>query len=69
MYDPISTKQEEKSVCHENVKVEQSSVTRNFRHSMEENCAYQSLKEYANWLDGEDSQPFVTSTSKENQNG
>ena len=26
----------------------------------------QSLKEYANWLDGEDSQPFVTSTPKEN---
>ena len=66
MYDPISTKQEEKSVCHENVKVEQSSVTRNFRHSMEEELRIQSLKEYANWLDGEDSQPFVTSTPKEN---
>ena len=66
MHDPIPTKQEEKSVYHENMKVERSSVTRDFRYSMEEDLCIQSLETYANWLDGLDSQLFVTSTPKEN---
>ena len=66
MHHPIPTKQEEKSVCHENMKVERSSVTRDFRYSMEEDLRIQSLEKYANWLDGLDSQLFVTSTPKEN---
>ena len=66
MHDPIPTKQEEKSVCHGNMKMERSSVTRDFRYSMEEDLRIQSLEEYANWLDGLDSQQFVTSTPKEN---
>ena len=68
MHDPISTKQEEKSVCHENenMKLERSSVTRDFRHSIGEGLRIQSLEEYANWLDGLDSRQFVTSTPKQN---
>ena len=66
MHDPISTKQEEKSACHENMNLERSSVTRDFPHSIAEELRIQSLEEYANWLDGLDSQQFVTSTPKEN---
>lgn len=66
MHDPISTKQEEKSACHKNMNLERSSVTRDFPHSIAEELRIQSLEEYANWLDGLDSQQFVTSTPKEN---
>ena len=67
MHDPISTKQKEKD-CHENenMKLERSSVTRDFRHSIGKELRIQRLEEYANWLDGLDSQQFVTSTPKQN---
>ena len=62
MHDPIPTKQEEKSVCHGNMKVERSSVTRDFRYSMEEDLRIQSLVEYAVWLDGISNRPVGAST-------
>ena len=45
MHDPIPTKQGEKSVCHENenMKVERSSVIRDFRYSIEEELHIQSI--------------------------
>ena len=66
MHNPIPTKQEEKSACHENMNLECSSVTKYFRHSIAEKLGIQSLEEYADWIHGLDSQQFVSSTPKEN---
>ena len=41
-------------------------MTRDFRQSIGKELCTESLEEYANWLDGLDSQQFVTSTPKEN---
>ena len=67
LQDLIPTEKDEKSISteYENMKLQQSSETRSFRNSMEDEQRIQSLEEYANGLDGICNQPFVTSTPKE----